>query len=751
MIKSVKYKIAHCLPWRTRIRIVRLREKSRTVSREIERQLEELDNIVLAEVRSSTGSIILKHPDGLITLDNVFITIEKALDQLPQAADYSPDQDVKSGLCGQCYTGNNLKKAGVTSHVSGLTLVVSGLYLLYLWMRKLFPPAVAPMATSIIGRITSLPALTALGLSLPIQHQALENLKQHGKPDIGLLSTGLLYLSILFGNATTALVVFWLFNLSGWLESRITEQTRKAIYSMLRQKETCAWLVRDGVEIRIPVAELEVRDIISLRRGNSIPADGTVIKGKALVNEAAMTGENFPIYRNRGDHVLAGTVIDDGEIYVRVVAAGEQTRLAAIIRLIENAESAGSPLQISSQQFSEAVVPVSLSLAFGTLIITGSMLQAMAVLIITCPCAIRLSTSVAMSAAMGNAASQGILIKKGGYLELCGRIDVLVFDKTGTLTDPVPEVVEIVVLDNRFKPETILRFAASIQKFWQHPMSRAVIEKVRSQGLTDFPCERTELIVGQGVRARIRSHDFLVGSRLFMINHHIDPAGSALPEKLMNEQGAHVLYVSCDNRLIGLIGIKSRLCVNIKQTMEKLRSMGVRRLVMLTGDGEQSARATAAYLDFDEFHWSLSPEDKAIWITSWKKNHPTDVVAMVGDGINDTPAFACADLSFAMGEGGADAVMEYGDIVLQHDDPALVGQAIEIGQKTLSVIRQDYAIAIGLNSAGLIFTTLGLISPFAGAFLHNVITLIVVANSARLLTCKTDLRITNEYLKRTKT
>ena len=576
----------------------------------------------------------------------------------------------------------------------------------------------------------------------------MENLKRSGKPDIGLLSTGLLYLSILFGNAATALVVFWLFNLSGWLESRITERTRKAIRLMLQQKETGAWLIKDGVEIRIPVAELAAGDIISLRHGNTIPVDGTVIKGKALVNEAAMTGESFPVYRNKDDHVLAGTVIDEGEILVRVVSAGEQTRLAAIIRCIEKAESSTSPLQVTSRRFSEAIVPVSLSLALGTFLLTGSLLRAMAVLIITCPCAIRLSTSVAMSAAMGNGAGRGILIKGGRYLELCGRIDVLVFDKTGTLTGPIPDVSEVVVLDGRFKTETILQLAASVQKVWQHPMSRAVIENARGRGLALIPCEKTGFVVGQGVQARIRSHDFLAGSLRFMENHHIDTAAAALHEKRMYEHGEHILYIARAGRLIGLIGIKSRLRGNMRLTMEKLRSMGVRRLVMLTGDGEQGAKATAAHLVIDEFHWNQTPEDKAAWITNWKKNHQNDVVAMVGDGINDTPAFACADLSFAIGEGGADAAVEYADIILQQGDPALIAEAVELGRKTVSVIRQDYAMAIGLNSAGLILTTLGVISPFAGAFLHNVIIMIVVANSGRLLTCKNDSRIFPEEIEK---
>ncbi len=407
------YSIKQRQTYRTRIKFRRLRRQP-GLCRQARLLLLEYPGISAADVRARSGSVILEHPAGPVEIAAVLKIITQAVFLSRKASLSGQDLSTNPRRCEK--RGNAYRPSDKKNHVSGPTLVAAGLYLLILWARNLFFTRVDPLPVSIITRVTSFPALVALGLSIPIQRQALENLRHTGKPDIGLISTGLLYLSILLGNTTTALVVFWLFNLSSWLESRIRTRTRRAIRAMLQQKVTDVWLVRDGVEIRVSVEELVTGNVISLRRGNTIPADGTVVLGKALVNESVMTGERFPGVKNVGHHVLAGTIIDEGFMHVRVDAAGEDTRLAAIIRLIEETESQAAPLQITSQRFSENIVPWSLSFALGTFLFTGSLLRAMAVLIITCPCAIRISTSVAMSAAMGNAAAGSIFMKGGEYV-----------------------------------------------------------------------------------------------------------------------------------------------------------------------------------------------------------------------------------------------------------------------------------------------------------------------------------------------
>lgn len=720
----LKYYLADRLSWRARIKIPALKRKKQLSDR-ITARLLEIPAVSAARVRMPTGSLILEHRNGPVDFDKVIQLIEE------QFLLYQSNAAKAHEISGNTHRpSKDVEKA----HVSGPVLLISGIYLLYLWIRRLFAPAKPDVLLSPVSRILSLPALTAIFLSLPILKKGLKSLARTGKPDMDLIITGILYLSILVSNAGTAFVVFWLFNLSGWLEDRTCEKTRQAIRSMLQHDVREAWVVRDGVEVQIPVEQLTPGEIISLRFGNGIPVDGTIVEGEALINDATMTGESFPVYKSKGGQVLAGTTVETGHIFVRVDSVGEETRLAAIIRLIEAAESGKAPVQLSAQRFVEAVMPVSLTLFFGTLLFTGSLIQAMAMLIITCPCAIRLSAATALTASMGNAAKRGILIKGGQYLEFAGNIDVLVFDKTGTLTGGVPRVSRVAPLDEKFDSERILQLAASSQMPWKHPMTMAVAEKIRELELEIPSHEKTELIIGQGVKARIEGREILVGSHHFMENRHVDHEAGHTQEQRMIKKGESVLFVACDRRLIGLIGIEDRLKANAADILKTLKKMGIRHIAMLTGDRRRIAESVAAQLPLlDEVRWKQSPEDKAAWIAKWKQEHPEDNIAMVGDGINDTPAFAHADLSFAMGETGADVAMEHADIILQRGDLALVAQAMQIGRKTLSVIHENEAAVVGLNLTGVILTALQWLSPFAGAFAHNLITLGAVSNSGRLL------------------
>ncbi|HIQ36625.1 MAG TPA: cation-translocating P-type ATPase [Desulfocapsa sulfexigens] len=725
---NISYTIKHRQPYRTRIRFYRLKRRKQLCT-VVQERLLALSGITNVLVRDSSGSVILEHPDGEIALSIILDIVYGAESDhtiTPESPSVSP---APPASCISCSSNNSTQN----NHVPGRVLFFSGLYIFYLFAKRLFTTVVIP--TTFIARVFTLPALVALGLSRPIQRQAIENFKQTGKADMGLISTGLLYISILIGDVLAALAVFWLFNLSSWLENRIKTRTRQAVREMLSGKVHNAWLVRDGAEIEVEVDSLELGDIISLRPGNTIPVDGTVTQGSSLVNESTLTGEGMPVIRQTGDPVLAGTVLEEGDILARVDRAGEETRLAAIIRLIETAETDPGELQLTSQRFSQAMVPVSLFLAASAFVFTGSLLQAMAVLIITCPCALRLSTSVAVSSAMSRAAIDGILIKGGRYIEIAGKVNVLVLDKTGTLTDMASEVATVTVLDKAFKSDTIIQLAASAQKTWPHPLSRAVTNKAEKLGLPLLACEETNLVVGQGVQARVKKSTnkkrILVGSRRFMETNQISCSHKVVQRRQEEISGASRLYVACNNSLIGLIETRSRVRGNVAQGVKQLRAMGVEHIVLLTGDHKSGANGLKERFGFDEVHWTQSPEDKASWIRNWKSRHPEDIVAMVGDGINDTPAFATADLSLAIGEGGADVTVEYADIVLQRGGIDQVATTLALGRKTLKTIKESYTIAISMNAGTLSMTTLGVISPVAGALLHNMITVAAVTNASK--------------------
>lgn len=722
------FQVVHVLEWRTRIRFPALAQRQEKAQRLVD-ALGEIPGISHVEIRLGTGSIILLHHRQAPDMETVRMVLADAI---------SLQRRLEPSSEGHTTSVSSLPDANRRSHVSGTVLVLAGVYIIVEWIRRVLFGGAAAGRFSLVSRIFNVPALVAVGLSIPIMREALRNLVSR-RVSMDLLVTSAAVLSILMGEAMAALVVMWLVNFSEWLETRTVEKTRKAIRDMLQQEVRDTWVIREGVEVQIAVSDLVKEDIVSIRQGDAVPADGKVVEGEALINESAMTGESRPVFKVVGDVVLAGTTVDMGKILVQVESTGEDTRLGQIIRLIEEGQEQKAEIILSSQRFSDAVVPFSLALSLLTYFITGNIKRAMAMLIIACPCGVSLSTPTALSAAMGNAARQGSLVKGGRYLEGAGRIKHLTFDKTGTLTSGVPQVSRVISLDDRYEPIRILQLAASSQMHYKHPMTLAVLNKVRETEIEIPRHEKTELIIGHGVKAKINGDEILVGSHHFMEDYQVDHEMGHPEEERMLAAGESVLFVACNRRLIGLMGVEDRMKETATEALLALKALGVEHIAMFTGDREHHAKALAQSLPIDKIRWEQSPEDKASWVMQCKRLYPDHVVAMVGDGINDAPAFSHADISFAMGDTGADVAIEHADIVLRNGDLSLVAQTVALGQRTLEVIGQNYGIAVGLNLAGMLLAALGWLSPLAGAVFHNLITVGVVSNSTKLLFYRADL------------
>ncbi|MCP4114588.1 MAG: cation-translocating P-type ATPase [Desulfobacteraceae bacterium] len=705
-----QYRVVHRLSWRTRIKIPDLKQKAfiaDTIAADLGRQ----PGVTGVAVRVKSLSVIIEHKKNGLSTDRVFSVLDRYFNNLPGTGS-KREMTLKPA------------SSPPRKHVSGTTLALSGAYMVFTW--------IAPLAALSSPILMAVPAIVALGLSIPIVANGIRSFRESGKPGTDLMTTAALFYSIATGNAGTALGVFWLFNLSSWLEERTVNHTRNTIRTMLRNDIKDVWLVKDGVEVQVPLSRIRPGDLISVRFGCTVPADGVVTKNKALVCEVAMTGESMPVLKEKGARVMAGTTMEAGHIIMRVEAVGETTRLAGIIRMVENAEESRAPVQRSAERFGRLMFPVSLGLFFGTLTVTGSVMRAMAMLIITCPCAMRISSSTALTAAMGNAAGRGILIKGGDALETAGKIDVLVFDKTGTLTQGSPTVSRVITLDDHFEPLDILKLSGSAQSPWKHPLTTAVMDKIKETREEIPKAEASDLIVGQGVRATISGKEVLVGSEKFMENRGIGCGDAAPLLERMLSNSETVVFVAKNKKLLGLIGVKDCLKENAASTLNALRAMGIGHMVMLTGDRKEMAVKAGRDLPLDEIMWSQSPEDKAEWIKKRKADYPGQVVAMVGDGINDTPAFAHADLSFAMGGTSADVAMAHGDIVLQKPDLALVAESVRLGKQCLSEIHENFRLTAGFNLACGVLTGMEWLSPFAGALAHNLITLGVVGKSGRL-------------------
>ncbi len=669
----------------------------------------------MVTVRPKTGSVIVEHPGNPVQIKDIVQIVRRSLRARTGKVSPVPATARPEGA----------------RHVSGPMLVLSGLYLVYLVLRRLFTPLASPL--SLARRAFTLPYLLIVFLSLPIMRHSLDNLRRTGKLDMGLVSLLLLYASLFLGNLLSALLVIWLFNLSSWLETRVQAFTRRAVREMLAGNISRGWLVReDGVEVEVDTDTLQVGDLIALRTGYAIPVDGKVSSGQIVVNEASLTGEELPVLKTAGDVVYAGTLVEGGAARVRVTNVGKDTRLAAIFRLIEQAEQHTSQAERTSQLISQKMVPFAIGLAATAFLTTGNLLLAMTVLIVTCPCALRLSTSVAVSSALSNGAGKGIFIKGGSFVERSGSVNVLVLDKTGTLTSAHARVENVEVVDETESPASILQLCASIPMLRQHPYGRAVAQAAGEAGMVRHSCEKDEAIVGKGVRARVEGKAVLVGNRRLMLDNSV-PLDTLQQSALAMDDGDNRLFVAREKQLMAAITVRSALREDIQEMVASLRSLGITTITILTGGREADVNGLQQQLGVDIVLSEQSPEEKAAWIMNRKLAHPSDVIAMVGDGVNDTPAFAASDLSIAVGVGGSDIAVEYADIVVRDASAEQLQHLFGLGRRTVEQIRENHFQAVGLNGLLLVLMLTGYINPLAGALLHNLVTVLVVRKGSKVL------------------
>jgi manganese/zinc-transporting P-type ATPase C len=398
--------------------------------------------------------------------------------------------------------------------------------------------------------------------------------------------------------------------------------------------------------------------------------------------------------------------------------------------MVETASHARAPIQNIADQYSAKIIPVSFLLAAAVFLLTRDIHRTMTILIVACPCAAGLATPTALSAAIGNAASRGILIKGGRYLEEAGRVDMLLFDKTGTLTSGRPSVVRIIPLRNDVTEQAILALAAAAETNANHPLAQAIIETARAAGITIQRQPNSEMAIGRGVRAVIETKAVFVGSAHYMTDIGIQlSAASTFLEQI--DPGATLLYVAEENELIGVIALKDTLRPEANAALHQIRAEGVTELGLVTGDTEVTAGEIARHLGISHVWSNMMPQDKFQLIKSLQKEGY--IVGMVGDGVNDSPALALANVGIAMGAGGTDAAIETAGIVLREDNPLKIADVVKLGKKSLTIIRQNFLLAIGANIIGLGLGSAKLISPFMAAILHNASTLGVVLNSTRLL------------------
>jgi len=533
---------------------------------------------------------------------------------------------------------------------------------------------------------------------------------------------------------TSALIIGFIL-LGKLLEHSMKRRASDAVRKLLDLQPKMARVIRDGKEMEIPVEEVSIDETVVVRPGGKIPVDGIVIDGYSSVDEKMITGESIPAEKKVGDEVIGATINKSGMLKIRATNVGSDTTLSQIVKMVEEASAARAPVERLADRVSGYFVTVVVSIAlvaFATwFFIAGNFVQGftafISVLIIACPCALGLATPAAIIVGTGKGAENGILIKGGEYLEKTYKLQTIVFDKTGTLTKGVPSVTNVVPLINSTEND-VVRFAAIAEKGSEHPVGEAIVRRAEELGLDISDPTNFEALPGQGVKAKYNKTVILLGNRRFMHENNVTIESQEEMLQKMESEGKTAMILALDGNLFGLIAVADTIKETAKETVDDLRGMGL-KVVMLTGDNQRTAKAIAGQLGIDKVISEVLPGEKASIIRDLQGEG--EIVAMVGDGINDAPALAQADVGIALGS-GTDIAIETGGIVLIKDDVRDVVNSIKLSKKTMQKIKQNLFWAFAYNAAFIPIAASGLLSPVFAAIAMAMSSVSVITNSLTL-------------------
>ena len=556
--------------------------------------------------------------------------------------------------------------------------------------------------------------------------------------------------ALLLGMWAEAAILIFVYSLGDVLESYAVDKARGAIRSLMNLAPKQALVRKDGKEILLSVDEINVGDSVIVKAGERIPVDGTVQTGSSFVDQSTVTGESFPVTKNIGDMVFAGTINQKSFIEVRVDKPASETMLSKIIYSVEEAQAKKISFQRFSDKFSNAYTPAMFVLGIAIAVIPPLLfgaewmpfiLRGLVVFVVSCSCGLALSVPVAVVAAMANAARKGVVFKGGAYFEAAKKVKVIAFDKTGTLTIGRPEVTDVISFDNHSQAE-LLTLASSIECRSGHPLANAILRKAKESNISiEANLEEFADVTGKGVKAKINGQQCFAGSARFLQENEISTHEHQNQIADLENQGKTTILIGQNGKLLGILAIADALRPGAKETLSVLREQGT-RTVMLTGDNERCAKAIAAQAGVDEYYAQLLPEDKVRVVKELKEKYSS--VAMVGDGVNDAPAMAVSNVGIAMGAAGTDVAIEAGDIVLMSDDLSKINYVRELSSRTVNNIKENIAVSL-INIAFMVTAALlGYLGLVTGLLLNEISALLVIGNALRLLTGKSKFQLSSK-------
>ena len=549
----------------------------------------------------------------------------------------------------------------------------------------------------------------------------------HGKLSVAVLDATAVTVSMVRGDFDTAGSVMFMLRLGEILEEWTHKKSVGDLARSMSLNVSKVWLKADGTEVLVPISQVKEGDEVLVHVGTMIPLDGIVVEGEAMVNQASMTGESIPVKKETGSYVYAGTALEEGEITICVKKAAGSTRFERIVTMIEESEKLKSSVEGKAENLADALVPWSLGGTALTYLLTRNATKALSILMVDFSCALKLAMPLAVLSAIREANVHHITVKGGKFMEAIADADTIVFDKTGTLTKAKPVVVDIVTFGNRDKNE-MLRIAACLEEHFPHSMANAVVQESLSRHLVhDEMHTKVEYIVAHGIASQINGERVVIGSHHFVFEDEkcVIPADGQAKFDALPEEYSH-LYMAIGGELVAVICIEDPLRPEAEAVLRQLREAGIKKLVMMTGDSERTARAIARRVGVDEYYSEVLPEDKARYVEEAKKNGHK--VIMVGDGINDSPALSAADVGVAISE-GAEIAREIADVTVSEDDLAQLVILKQLSNCLMKRIHSNYRFVISFNLGLILLGVGGILAPTTSALLHNTSTLAISLKS----------------------
>jgi Cu2+-exporting ATPase len=588
---------------------------------------------------------------------------------------------------------------------------------------------------SLVMAFSANPVVAAINMPLmlwnavPIAKRAWKVWSNESRLNIDVLDTLAITSSMLQGAPLAGCIVTWLIKLGDWIRDLTAAGSRRAVSELLEFQSKNAWLLRDGDVVSVPASELKEGDLVVVYPGEMIPVDGEIIDGHATIDQKTITGEGLPVSRGKGEAAFAATVIREGQITLRALRVGSATTAGQIVHLIESAPIGDTRMQNHAERFADRLVSPTLALAVGASAVSADFNRFLSCVIVDYGTGIRVAAPTSVLASMTHAARAGIIIKSGGHMERLADIDTVVFDKTGTLTHGTPAVIDVVCYQDHITPNHLLGLAAAAETKLHHPVAEALRSKARQLAVNIPACNETTYHLGLGVEGQVNGYYLHVGNERFMRQCDISVDKAAHDRAALDERGYSSLYISVDGELAGLVPYSDEIRNESRPVIQRLHQMGIRNTIMLTGDNAVVARAVCRNLGVTQHFADMLPADKASVIQDLQRAGRR--VAMVGDGINDSPALSFADVGIAM-KHGADVTHESADVILMEDSLWKLVKAVEISKAAVSLIKQNYAIVAGFNTVALALVLPGgLITPEITALISNGSAILASMNGIR--------------------